>query len=305
MKKLMMVLLSALLMVSVAACSKSSNADSKAKKPTVIVGSKDNTEADLMGEMYAQILEDMGIKVERKLHLGGTAPTYEALKKGDLSLYPEYTGTALTVQFKQPINRDQAAVLKYIRDEFKKINMEFLDPAKENSTYGLAVKKEIASKYNLETISDLALHSQDLVFSYPQEFDIREDALPGLQKLYKDQGGFKFKKQFQIDYNLRYKPLLDGQSDVTVVIGTDGQIAGYALKLLKDDKNFFPIYNVAPLVRKDIIDAYPKMKERLNELAPFLTDEGIQKLNWEVDGPDKKEIKDVAKAFLKENKLIK
>lgn len=301
-KKLILILITVMMISVLAACSsKSGNSD----QPTVIVGSKDNTENQLMGEMYAQILEDEGIKVERKLFLGGTNPTYEALKKGDLSIYPEYTGTALTVMFQQPVERDQEKVLNYVREEFKKIGLAYLEPAAHNSTYGFAMKKDLAAQLGIETFSDLADNAKSLILSFPQEFDLREDGLLGLQKLYADQGGFTFKKQFQIDYNLRYQPLLEDESDVTVVIGTDGQISGYDLKLLADEQSFFPAYNVAPLIREDILKAYPSIQQRLDELAPLLTDAAVQQMNWQIDGDAKEEVEDVATAFLKEHNLLK
>jgi osmoprotectant transport system substrate-binding protein len=272
---------------------------------TMTVGSKDNTENHLIGEMYALIFEDMGINVKRQLSLGGTAPTFEALKKGDLDIYPEYTGTGLGVMLEQTEpEKDSAKALEKVREGFKQWNLEWLDPASENATYGFAMKKETADKYGIKTYTDLAKYSKELVLSYPQEFDVREDGIPGLQKVFADQGGFKFKKQFQIDYSLRYKPLENNESDVTVSVGTDGQIAGMGLQLLKDDVGFFPVYNVAPLIRKEKLDAEPKIKEKLNALAPLLTDAAVQTMNWKVDGPDKAEIEDVAKQFLIDNKLI-
>lgn len=275
------------------------------EKMTITVGSKDNTENNLIGEMYALIFEDMGIEVKRQLSLGGTAPTFEALKKGDLSIYPEYTGTGLTVMLKQPVEKDQDKVMQILQDGFKQWNLEWLEPAQENATYGFAVKAETAEKLKLVTISDLAAHSKDLVLSYPQEFDVRDDGLPGLQKVFKDNGGFKFKKQFQIDYSLRYNPLTEGQSDVTVSVGTDGQIAGLNLVQLQDDIQFFPVYHVAPLVRSEVLAAYPEVKDRLNALSALLSDQEVQRMNWDVDGPEKKEIEEVAENFLKTNNLIK
>ncbi|QJD87702.1 ABC transporter substrate-binding protein [Cohnella herbarum] len=290
------------LATSLAACGNDKGGKSDLK---ITVGSKDNTENHLIGEMYALILEDMGIDVKRQLSLGGTAPTFEALKKGDLDIYPEYTGTGLGVMLEQKEpEKDSAKALEKVREGFKKWNMEWLDPASENATYGFAMKKETAEKYGIKTYTDLAKNSKELVLSYPQEFDVREDGLPGLQKIFADQGGFAFKKQFQIDYSLRYKPLENNESDVTVSVGTDGQIAGMGLQLLQDDVGFFPVYNVAPLIRKEKLDAEPKIKEKLNALAPLLTDAAVQTMNWKVDGPDKAEIEDVAKQFLIDNKLI-
>lgn len=280
--------------------------DDGGSKLTVTVGSKDNTENHLIGEMYALILEDMGIKVKRQLSLGGTAPTFEALKKGDIDIYPEYTGTGLGVMLQQPEpEKDPVVALQKVREGFKQWDLEWLEPASENATYGFAMKEETAEKYGIRTYTDLAEHSSELVLSYPQEFDVREDGLPGLQKVFADKGGFVFKKQFQIDYSLRYKPLENNESDVTVSVGTDGQIAGMGLRLLEDDIGFFPVYNVAPLIRKETLDAEPAIKDKLNALAPLLTDAAVQAMNWKVDGPDKQEIEDVAKQFLIDNKLIK
>jgi len=288
------------LALSLAACGTNGSGDFE-----MTVGSKDNTENHLIGEMYALILEDMGVKVERQLSLGGTAPTFEALKKGDLDLYPEYTGTGLTVMLEQKEpEKDPQVALEKVRAGFEQWDLVWLEPASENATYGFAMKKETAEKYGIRTFTDLAKHSQELVLAYPQEFDVREDGLPGLQKIFKDQGGFAFKKQFQIDYSLRYKPLETDEADVTVSVGTDGQIAGMGLQLLQDDVGFFPVYNVAPLIRKEKLEAKPDIEDRLNALAPLLTDAAVQELNWKVDGPDKQEIEDVAKQFLLEHGLI-
>lgn len=302
MKKLLLLLTVTMVLATIlAAC----GGNSGKSKLTITVGSKDNTENHLIGEMYALIFEDMGISVKRQLSLGGTAPTFEALKKGDLDIYPEYTGTGLGVMLEQTEpEKDSKVALQKVRDGFKKWDLEWLEPASENATYGFAMKKETAEKYGITTYSDLAKYSSELTLSYPQEFDVREDGLPGLQKVFANQGGFKFSKQFQIDYSLRYKPLENNESDVTVSVGTDGQIAGMGLQLLVDDVGFFPVYNVAPLIRKETLDSDSKIKERIDALAPLLTDAAVQEMNWKVDGPEKLEIEDVAKQFLLDNKII-
>ncbi|MFM1651327.1 glycine betaine ABC transporter substrate-binding protein [Brevibacillus sp. B_LB10_24] len=283
----------------------SESAGGATKKEPIVIGSKNNTENLLQGEMYAQVLEELGVPVERKLNLGGTMVTFEAIKSKQIDMYPEYTGTGILAILKLPLEKDPQKVMEKNREGFKQWDIEWLDPAPLNSTYGFATTKETAAKYNLKTISDLAKHSKELTLSYPQEFDVRDDGLPGLQKQFKDQGGFQFKKQFQVDYSLRYDPLTQGLSDVTVSVGSDGQIAGYELQLLEDDVNFFPVYNVAPIIRKEKLEMYPEAKEPLNKLSALLTDQVMQKLDWQVDGPDKKEVEDVAKEFLKENGLVK
>ncbi len=131
----------------------------------------------------------------------------------------------------------------------------------------------------------------------------REDGLPGLQKAY---GGFQFKDVKQLGTgSLRYQALLDGQIDVVVAFGTDGQIQGNNLVVLKDDKNFYPVYNIAPVVRMDTLQKYPQIATTLNQLAPMLTDQVMSGLNWEVDGPDKKEPATVAHDFLVKQGLLK
>ncbi|MDA5107904.1 MULTISPECIES: glycine betaine ABC transporter substrate-binding protein [Brevibacillus] len=291
---------------ALSACGSSDSANGGGgKKEPVVVGSKNNTENVLQGEMYAQVLEANGVPVERKLNLGGTMVTFEAIKSGQVDMYPEYTGTGILAILKRPVEKDQQKVLEINKEGFKQWNIEWLDPAPLNSTYGFAMKRDLADKLGIETLTDLARHAKDLVLSYPQEFDVREDGLPGLQKAFADKGGFTFKKQFQIDYSIRYKPLLQGESDVTVSVGTDGDIAGHNLKLIKDDIGFFPVYNVAPIIRKEKLDMYPEIKEPLNKLSSLLTDEVMQKLNWEVDGPEKKEPEEVAREFLKQHELVK
>ena len=131
----------------------------------------------------------------------------------------------------------------------------------------------------------------------------REDGIKGLQKAY---GGFQFKEFKQLGTgSLRYEALKNGQVDVVVAFGTDGQISGLGLVLLKDDKSFYPVYQAAPVVRADAMEKNPKIAEALNKLAPVLTDEIMAGLNWQVDGPDKKEFAAVARAFLQEKGLIK
>ena len=223
-----------------------------------------------------------------------------AIRSGEIDLYPEYTGTGLLAILKKPLEKDQAKVLETVRSGYKEAGIEWLEPSPLNNTFAF-----VTTKKEINKLTDLNTQSKDLVLAFPQEFDVRDDGLPGLQKYFADKGGFKFKKQFQIDASIRFQPLLEGKADVSVVYGTDGQIAGYDLKLVEDDIGFFPVYNVAPIVRTDVLKMYPEIEEALNKLSMLLTDDVMQGLNWEVDGPDKKDYAEVAKAFLQENGLIK
>jgi osmoprotectant transport system substrate-binding protein len=155
----------------------------------------------------------------------------------------------------------------------------------------------------VKTYSELAQKAPQMVLGGPAEFLQREDGVKGLQKAY---GGFQFKDIKQLGTgSLRYQALLDGQIDVVVALSTDGQSNGDHLVLLNDDKGFYPVYNIAPVVRMDTLQKYPQIADVLNKLAPLLTTDIMSGLNWQVDGPDKKEPAAVAKAFLQQHGLLK
>jgi osmoprotectant transport system substrate-binding protein len=271
---------------------------------TITIGSKDFTEEFIVAEMYAQVLENAGFKVNRKLNLGGTPVAQAAIVKGDIDLYPEYTSTGLlTVLKAQPI-QDPNQIYQTVKSGYEKqFKLTWLTPSPFNDTQALAMTQAGADKYGIKTFSDLSQKASQLVLGGPAEFLSREDGLPGLQKAY---GGFKFKDTKQLGTgSLRYQALLSGQIDVVVAFSTDGEINGDKLALLQDDKTFYPIYNVAPVVRMDTLAKYPQIATVLNKLAPYLTTPIMSGLNWEVDGPDKKEPAAVAKAFLQQNGLLK
>lgn len=268
----------------------------------VRVGSKDFTEEFIVGNMYALLLENNGIPVERKLNLGGTPVNQQALVSDQIDLYPEYTGTGLLTVLKLPSSTDRQAVFNSVKDGYKKqFNLTWLDPAPMNDTQALAMKKDVAAKFGIKTISDMAAQADKLTMIGPPEFEQREDGLPGIQKAY---GNFKLKQYLAVDPGLRYEGLVNGQADVVVAFGTDGQLAAYDLMTLQDDKGLFPPYQIAPVVRQQALDANPKIADVLNKLAPLLTDATMQRLNYEVDGK-KREPADVAKEFLQQNGLYK
>jgi len=273
-----------------------------AQTKAVRVGSKDFTEEFIVGNMYALLLEANGIPVERALNLGATPILQQALVSDQLDVYPEYTGTGLLTVLKLPSNTNATQVYNTVRDEYKKqFNLVWLAPAPMNNTQALAMKKDVAARFGIRTFSDLAAHASELTMIGPPEFEQREDGLPGIQKAY---GDFKLKKYIAVDPGLRYEGLVNGQADVVVAFGTDGQIAAYDLLTLQDDKGLFPPYQIAPVVRQQALDAQPRIAEILNRLAPLLTDATMRKLNYEVDGK-KREPVEVAREFLRQNGLIK
>ncbi|MEP7200405.1 MAG: glycine betaine ABC transporter substrate-binding protein [Chloroflexota bacterium] len=269
---------------------------------TIKVGSKDFTEQFIIGQMYALALEDAGFKVERKLNLGGTPVAQQALVAGEIDLYPEYTGTGLLTVLKLPTETDPKKVFDTVNKNYQeKFKLVWLDPAPMNNTQALAMTKDGSDKFGVKTISDMAAKASQLSIIGPPEFESREDGLPGIKKAY---GNFTLKKYVAVDPGLRYKGLVEGQADVVVAFGTDGELAAFNLVLLKDDKGLFPPYQIAPVVRQATLDANPKVRDALNALAPKLTDATMQRLNYEVSGK-KREPADVAKEFMVQSGLLK
>ncbi|GAB4377953.1 MAG: glycine betaine ABC transporter substrate-binding protein [Elainellaceae cyanobacterium] len=286
--------------VLIACAGGGNNATTSADAP-IRVGSKDFTEQFIIGEMYALVLENAGFQVERKLNLGGTPVAQAALESGEIDLYPEYTGTGLLTVLKQPTITDQQEVYQAVSQGYKEqFNLVWLEPAPMNNTQALAMTQEGSQQYGVETISDLASKASELVMIGPPEFEAREDGLPGIKAKY---GDFQLEEYKAVDAGLKYKGLVDGEADVAVAFGTDGEISAYDLVVLEDDQQLFPPYQVAPVVRQEVLDAKPDVAEALNQLAPLLTNETMQKLNYEVSG-NQREPADVAREFLTQEGLI-
>jgi osmoprotectant transport system substrate-binding protein len=281
------------------ACDGSSRSQDTAA--AIKVGSKDFTEAFILGEMYALMLEANGLTVERKLNLGGTPIAQAGLISGEIDLYPEYTGTALLTVLKLPPDSDPQAVYDTVAQEYQdQFELVWLQAAPMNNTQALAMTQEKASQYNIRTISDLVAQGEQLTVVSTPEFEEREDGLPGLKRVY---GDFEFKRLIPVDAGLRYEALIRGEADVVEAFGTDGQISAYNLVVLEDDKGLFPPYQVAPVVRQAVLEANPGIRDALDALAPKLTDETMRRLNYEVDGKQR-EPADVAAEFLQQEELI-
>ncbi len=279
--------LAVLTMLFAIACQRSGSA--------IKVGSKDFTEQFILGEMYALVLENQGFDVERKLNLGGTPVAQAGLESGQIDLYPEYTGTALLTVLKRPISSDSQQVYQTVADSYQeKYNLVWLEPAPMNNTQALVMTPEGAKDYTIKTISDMVDQASQLTLIGPPEFEVREDGLPGLKQVY---GDFQLEKFIPADPGLRYQALSEGQADVAVAFGTDGEISAFNLVVLEDNQNFFPPYQVAPVVRQETLDKHPGIRDALNQLAPKLTNETMRRLNYEVSGK-KREPAEVAREFL-------
>ena len=270
-------------------------------KDKIVIGSKNFSESIILAHMTADLIEaKTDISVERKVNLGGTQVVFGALNKGDVDAYVEYTGTGLVSILKKEVSNNPNKVYSTVKNEFeKRYGIETLKPLGFNNTYTLAVRQDTAKKYGLETFSDLAKISNQLTAGTTIEFSNRKDGLPGLANTY----NMKFENLKAVDGGLRYTALMNNKSQVIDAFSTDGMLQEFKLKVLKDDKNFFPPYYAVPMVREDTLKEYPELKKVMNSLAGTLTDEKMRELNYKVDSL-KQSPEKVAKQFLKDEGLI-
>lgn len=267
----------------------------------VAVGSKGFTEQVILGNMVSLLLESNGFKVDRKIGLGGTVICHEALVRGDISVYVEYTGTGLTTILKKAALKDPEEVYQVVKKDYEdKFKLTWLKPWGFNNTYCIVMRKADAERLKVKKISDLKALAGDLVFGGTIEFLARPDGVPGLVKHYE----LKFKDQKGMDPGLVYRAIAEKQVDVISGFATDGRIPAFNLVVLEDDLKFFPPYFAAPVVRMDLLAKAPKVAEALNRLAGKISDNAMAALNYTVDGK-KQEAEAVAKDFLKGQGLVK
>jgi osmoprotectant transport system permease protein len=297
--KKIMISFAAILIIIAGAVTIYSKANAEDK---IVIGSKNFSEQLILGNILADIIENKtDIQVERKLNLGGTQVAFSALETGDIDLYVEYTGTGLVNILKQSPQSDPDEVYAIMQKEFKqKYGIEVLKPIGFNNTYALAVRQDTANQYNLNTISDLGTVSDGLMMGPTIEFANRQDGLPGLSTTY----NMKFKDVKAIDGGLRYTALENHKSDVIDAFSTDGLLEEFQLKVLKDDKNFFPPYYAVPIIKEKTLTEHPELKKAINSLSGTLTDEKMRQLNFKVDSL-KQSPEKVAKEFLEKEGLLK
>jgi osmoprotectant transport system substrate-binding protein len=262
----------------------------------IAVGSKNFTESIVIAEIYAQALERAGLRVDRRLDLGSTQIAMAAMARGQIDIYPEYTGTALIDVLHHAPIVDPAASYAFVRDAFaREYSVVWLDRSPMNNSQALATTAAIAARNHLRTLSDLAPVAPRLRLATIPEFVTRSDGLPGLQRVY---GGFHFASVRTYDISLKYEALLQGSADIATAFTTDGTIVRNHLVVLEDDKHLWPAYNVAPLVSKRALAREPRIASILNAVSPKITTEAAQAMNDQVEAHDR-DPADVAAAFLK------
>ncbi len=253
-----------------------------ADEDTVVVGSKFFTEQDLLGELVATWIErTTDLTVRRRLHLGGTFICHEALTTGELDLYVEYTGTALTAILERPPVQDPDSVLRAVRRAYReRWNLEWTEPLGFENTFAMLVRRSTADSLGLETVSDLAEHAEGLRLGVNYEFVEREDGLPGLRETY----DMSFRGEPRtMELGLIYRALAEGKVDVIAGNSTDGQIEALDLAMLEDDRRYFPPYHAAPVVDAALLERHPELRRSLERLGGLIDTPEMRRLNRQVD----------------------
>jgi len=265
-------------------------------KPVVIVGSKNFTEQILLAEIIAQHLEHrLHVPVGRKFNLGGTLVAHTALTSGAIDLYPEYSGTALTAVLKLPPSKDAALVFQQVSAAYRsQWQLEWLPPLGFNNTFAMMVRGELVRRTGIQTLSEAArLQPWKLGAGY--EFKQRPDGLAGLLAAYplRPSGD-----PVTMDLGLLYAALKSRRVDMIAANSTDGLAAVLDVKMLADDRHYFPPYECAIVARQASLARLPGLRPALVELSGKLSDEAMRKLNFEVDGEHRPPAQ-VAARFLK------
>lgn len=269
---------------------------------TVVIGGKKFSEQSILGEMYAALIEkNTNLKVERRFWLGGTQVVHQAIIRGDIDMYPEYTGTAYQVVLKESDIKDPHKVFDVVKSTYAKdFHLQWLDPIGFNNTYALTMRRDDVKKMGIRTISDLSKKIDKLSAGLDPEFLERPDGWPGLEKTY----NLNFSDApRQMDPGLVYRAVANGDVDVVDTYSTDGRIPAFKLVVLEDDRHFFPPYYAALIVRDEVLKNHPELKNVLNKLAGKISESDMQRMNYEVDQKEKRP-EDVARQFLKAKGLL-
>lgn len=262
---------------------------------TVVVGSKNFTEQIVLGELLAQQIEaHTGLRVDRRLNLGGTFLCHQALLAGQMDLYAEYTGTALTAILGGKPSGDAAAVYRNVRDGYRdRFGLEVGPPLGFNNTFAIVVRGNDAAQLHLRTISDMVPHARQWRAGFGYEFMERPDGYRGLAQAY----GLRFASEPHImDLGLLYRALEEKQVDVVAGNSTDGLIAALGMVVLEDDRGYFPPYQAVTIVRGAALHEHPELRGTLDALGGKISEEEMRHMNYAVDG-EQRDPSAVVRAF--------
>lgn len=264
--------------------------------PRLVVGAKNFTEQVVLGEILAQHLErSLGARVDRKWNLGGTFVCHHALVAGQIDLYVEYTGTALTAILKESPSRTPREALDLVRERYdREWELDWTEPLGFENTFAMVVRGGDARRLELRTLTDAVPHARGWRLGCGYEFGEREDGLRGLVATY----GLEFGEPPRLmDLGLLYRALAERSVDLVSGNSTDGQIVALDLVVLEDDRRYFPPYDAVPVVRRATLERVPGLREALSALGGAISAERMRAMNLAVSGEHRAE-SDVAREFL-------
>ena len=265
------------------------------RRAAIVVGSKNFTEQLILGEIVAGTIErETGLTVDRRLNLGGTLICEQALVSGDIDVYVEYTGTALTAVFHQPLTNDSSTVLQTVRDAYARTGRTLLEPFGFNNTFTILVRSSDARQLKLKTIDDAAVQAPKWRAGFGYEFLERPDGFPGLAKTYR----LRFAEPPRVmDLTLTYRALASGQVDLIAGDATAGLISALDLFPLEDNRRYFPPYDAVPVARAASLMRHPEVRRALTSLAGAISAEDMRAMNNAADA-GKEDPAKIARDFL-------
>lgn len=293
-KRLTALALSLALLLTLAACG------GKAGGSTLHMATKPMTEQYILGAMMKTLIEqDTDLTVELTEGVGGgVANIQPAMESGEFDLYPEYTGTG----WNAVLGKDSVyseTQFDELQAGYDALSMTWTGMLGFNNTYGLAVADEVAREYDLKTYSDLAKVADRLVFGAEYDFFERPDGYDALRETY----GMEFQKTMDMDIGLKYDAIKQRRIDAMNIFTTDGQLSVSGVTVLEDDKGLYPSYMCGFVVRNEVLDAHPELKDVFQKVEHLITDAEMAEMNYQVEGAGKPP-EEVAQAFLTQKGLI-
>ncbi|MGH9560046.1 MAG: glycine betaine ABC transporter substrate-binding protein [Terracidiphilus sp.] len=272
------------------------------RENTVVVGSKNFPEQALLGEILAQQIEARThLRVERRFYLAGSFICQQAMLAGRIDTYVEYTGTALTAILHDPVEKDSKSVFTRVQREYKeRFNFAVMPSLGFDDTFAIVVRGEDARRLHIQTLSEASRFTPQWRPGFGYEFMERPDGYTGLARVY----GLRFAAKPRIlDLGLLYRALFDKQVDLIAGNSTDGLLSARDLTVLADDKHYFPPYEAVPVVREQILERFPGVRDAISELADKISDGEMQRLNYAVVA-EQRDVREVAHEFLHSKHLL-
>ena len=262
---------------------------------SIVIGSKNFTEQIILGELLAQYVEaKTELRVDRRLNLGGTFICDRGLRAGEIDLYVEYTGTALTAILKRDPLQDPDEVYRLVKQEYARFGVVWMPPLGFNNTFAILIRNSDAQNLQVKTISGISPYTPEWEAGFGYEFIERADGFKGLSSTY----GLRFRGPPRVmELGLIYRSLAEGQVDLIAGNSTSGLIHALDLFVLADDKKYFPPYHAAPLARAETLGLFPELRVALGQLKNFIAETEMREMNYQVDGLGHN-VKTVVSAFL-------